>query len=49
MKRFKSARQVQHFLSSHSDPRGRFMMGLAFLSLAAGVITVAVIINKSLR
>jgi tight adherence protein B len=31
------------------DPRGRFMMGLAFLSLAAGVITMAVIINKSLR
>jgi tight adherence protein B len=31
------------------DPRGRFMMGLAFLSLAAGIITMAVIINKSLR
>jgi tight adherence protein B len=31
------------------DPRGRFMMGLAFLTLVAGVVTMAVIINKSLR
>jgi tight adherence protein B len=31
------------------DPRGRFMTGLAFLSLAAGVVTMVVIINKSLR
>ena len=31
------------------DPRGRCMMGLAFLSLVAGVITMAVIIKKSLR
>jgi tight adherence protein B len=31
------------------DPRGRFMMGLAFLSLVAGVMTMAFILNKSLR
>jgi tight adherence protein B len=31
------------------DPRGRFMGGLAFLSLVAGVVTMVVIINKSLR
>jgi tight adherence protein B len=31
------------------DPRGRFMMGLAFLSLTAGVTSMAVIITKSLR
>ncbi len=31
------------------DPRGRFMMGLAFLSLISGVTTMAVILNKSLR
>ena len=31
------------------DPRGRFMTGLAFLSLAAGVVTMVVIINRSLR
>jgi len=31
------------------DPRGRFMMGLAFLSLIVGVMTMAVILNKSLR
>ena len=31
------------------DPRGRFMMGMAFLSLAIGVSVMAVIIRKSLR
>jgi tight adherence protein B len=31
------------------DPRGRFMMGLAFLSVVTGIITMAVIIKKSLR
>jgi tight adherence protein B len=31
------------------DPRGRFMMGVAFLSLVAGVMTMAVIISRSLR
>jgi tight adherence protein B len=31
------------------DPRGRFMLGLAFLSLATGVAVMAVIIRKSLR
>jgi tight adherence protein B len=32
-----------------TDPRGRFVMGLAFLSQAIGVITMAIVINKSLR
>ena len=31
------------------DPRGRFMMGMALLSLAIGVSVMAVIIRKSLR
>jgi tight adherence protein B len=31
------------------DPRGRFMMGVALLSLAIGVSVMAVIIRKSLR
>jgi tight adherence protein B len=31
------------------DPRGRFMTGLVFLSLAAGVVTMVVIINRTLR
>jgi tight adherence protein B len=31
------------------DPRGRFMMGLAGLSVVAGVLTMTVIIQKSLR
>ena len=31
------------------DRRGRFMMGMAFLSLVAGVTSMAVIISKSLR
>jgi tight adherence protein B len=32
-----------------NDPRGRFMLGMAFLSLATGVAVMAVIIRKSLR
>jgi tight adherence protein B len=32
-----------------SDPRGRFMLGMAVLSLAIGVAVMAVIIRKSLR
>jgi tight adherence protein B len=31
------------------DPRGRFMMGWAFMGLVAGVMTMAVMIKKSLR
>ena len=31
------------------DPRGRFMLGTAFLSLAIGIVVMAVIIKKSLR
>jgi tight adherence protein B len=31
------------------DPRGRFMLGTAFLSLAIGIAVMAVIIRKSLR
>jgi tight adherence protein B len=31
------------------DPRGRFMVGLALLSLATGIAVMAVIIRKSLR
>jgi Flp pilus assembly protein TadB len=31
------------------DPRGRFMLGIAFLSLVTGVSVMAVIIRKSLR
>jgi tight adherence protein B len=31
------------------DPRGRFMLGMAFLSVLAGMVTMAVIIRKSLR
>jgi len=31
------------------DPRGRFMMGMALLSLAIGVSVMAVIIRRSLR
>ena len=31
------------------DPRGRFMLGMAFLSLAIGVTVMAVIIRRSLR
>lgn len=31
------------------DPRGRFMLGLAFLSLAIGVSVMAIIIRRSLR
>jgi len=31
------------------DPRGRFMLGMAFLSLVTGVAVMAVIIRKSLR
>jgi tight adherence protein B len=31
------------------DPRGRFMLGLAFLSLVTGIVVMAVIIKKSLR
>jgi tight adherence protein B len=31
------------------DPRGRYMLGMAFLSLAIGVAVMAVIIRKSLR
>lgn len=31
------------------DPRGRYMIGLAFLSLAAGIVTMGVMIKKSLR
>ncbi|HYZ43000.1 MAG TPA: type II secretion system F family protein [Stellaceae bacterium] len=31
------------------DPRGRFMIGLAFLSVVIGIITMAVIIKRSLR
>jgi tight adherence protein B len=32
-----------------SDPRGRFMVGMALLSLVAGIIGMVVIIKKSLR
>jgi tight adherence protein B len=32
-----------------NDPRGRFMLGMAILSLAVGVAVMAVIISKSLR
>ena len=31
------------------DSRGRFMLGMAFLSLAIGITVMAVIIRKSLR
>jgi tight adherence protein B len=31
------------------DPRGRFMLGLAFVSVVIGIITMATIIKKSLR
>ena len=31
------------------DPRGRFMLGMAFLSLAAGIATMAVMIKRSVR
>jgi tight adherence protein B len=31
------------------DPRGRFMVGVAFLSLATGIAVMAMIIKKSLR
>jgi tight adherence protein B len=31
------------------DPRGRFMMGVAFLSVVTGIIVMAVMIKKSLR
>jgi len=31
------------------DPRGRFMLGTAFLSLSIGIVVMAVIIRKSLR
>jgi len=31
------------------DPRGRFMLGLAVLSVAAGVAVMAVMIERSLR
>jgi tight adherence protein B len=32
-----------------SDPRGRFMLGVAFLSLMAGLTTMAVMIRRSVR
>jgi tight adherence protein B len=31
------------------DPRGRLMLGLAFLSVVTGIIVMAAIIKKSLR
>jgi tight adherence protein B len=31
------------------DPRGRFMIGLAFLSLAVGVVTMILMVKRSLR
>jgi tight adherence protein B len=31
------------------DPRGRFMLGMAFLSLITGIVVMGVIIKKSLR
>jgi tight adherence protein B len=31
------------------DPRGRFMVGVAFLSLVTGLITMALIVRKALR
>jgi tight adherence protein B len=31
------------------DPRGRFMIGVAFLSLATGLATMATIVKRALR
>ena len=31
------------------DPRGRFMVGVAFLSLVMGIITMAIIVRRALR
>jgi tight adherence protein B len=31
------------------DPRGRFMLGVAVLSLISGIVAMGVIIKKSLR
>jgi tight adherence protein B len=32
-----------------ADPRGRFMLGVAFLSLVTGIIVMAVMIKRSVR
>ena len=31
------------------DPRGRFMVGIAFLSLATGLATMYVLVRRALR
>ena len=31
------------------DPRGRFMLGVAFLSLVTGLATMAVMVKRALR
>ena len=31
------------------DPRGRFMVGVAFLSLVTGLTTMAVIVKRAVR
>jgi Flp pilus assembly protein TadB len=32
-----------------SDPRGRFMLGVAFLSLMAGITVMVVMIRRAVR